>query len=218
MTNTTSAHEHSFAHPHRNISALGVEDGMKVADFGAGSGAYALSLAHAVGKSGRVYAVDVQRDLLRRIHNEAHRKNLDNVDVIWGDLETPHGSKLAERSIDLVLISNLLFQLTDIRAVFDEAWRILKPAGRLAVIEWGERPPRSASFASMTIGPHRDAIVSRAQAVSGSQARGFKLAHEFHTGTHHYGLMFDIIPQEYFHFSKSEYGQEKLVAPKQKQL
>ena len=212
MKNANSAQAHSFADPHRNISALGVEDGMKIADFGAGSGAYALIFAHAVGKSGRVYAVDVQRDLLRRIHNEAHRKGLDNVDVIWGDLETPHGSKLANRSIDIVLISNLLFQMSDIHTVFDEAWRILKPTGRLAVIEWEERPPRAASSKIMAIGPHRDAIVHRAQAVSGVQARGFKLAHEFAAGAHHYGLMFDIAPQEYSHLPKSKHEQEKLVA------
>jgi ubiquinone/menaquinone biosynthesis C-methylase UbiE len=196
MEKTRSPHEHRFAHPHRNISALGVDEGMKVADFGAGGGAYTLLLAHAVGNGGRVYAVDVQRDLLRRIHNEAHHRGLNNVDVIWGDLETQHGSKLADRSIDLVLISNLLFQISDMRAVFDEAWRILKPDGRLAVIEWGERPPRAVSTGVVPIGPHRDALVHRARCIAQAHARGFKLTQEFHAGAHHYGLVFNITPKQ----------------------
>src|SRR5437588_7612192 len=55
---------------------------------------------------------------------------------IWADLEKPRASKLADRRADLVLISNLLFQLSDKKAPLKEAWRILKPAGRLAVIDW----------------------------------------------------------------------------------
>jgi ubiquinone/menaquinone biosynthesis C-methylase UbiE len=127
-----------FAHPGKNIAALGIEPGMMIADFGAGSGAYVLEIAKVLEKSGRVYAVDVQKDLLRRIHTEAKKRGIDQcVELIWGDLEAPGGSKIADDMVDLVLISNLLFQVPDKLALLREARRILKPMaawGRYAKI------------------------------------------------------------------------------------
>jgi ubiquinone/menaquinone biosynthesis C-methylase UbiE len=172
-----------FAHPPRNVSILGIEPGMKVADFGSGSGAYALLIAHELRGSGKLFAVDVQQDLLKRLKNEAHHQGYDNVEVLWGDLEKPRGSKIADRSLDLVLISNLLFQVEDIDALFKEAHRTLKKHGRLAIIDWSERS------GSAQIGPHRSAIVSKEKAVERASACGFEKARGFDAGTHHYGLI-----------------------------
>ena len=61
-----------FAHPVRNVDALGIEPGQTIADFGSGSGAYVLAIAEKLHNKGHVYAVDVQQDLLRRTKNEAH--------------------------------------------------------------------------------------------------------------------------------------------------
>ena len=128
-----------FAHPGKNLKALGIEPGMLIADFGAGSGAYVLEAAQMLHKSGRVYAIDVQKDLLRRIHTEARKRGLDHaIEFIWGDLESAGGSKIADGLLDLVLISNILFQVPDKTAIFREARRILKPSGRAVVIDWYE--------------------------------------------------------------------------------
>src|SRR3990167_4777968 len=108
MPTQTPLKTEGFAHPRRNVAALGVEPGMNVADFGSGSGVYVLHIAEALENSGRVYAIDVQRDLLQRVKNEAHRRGFKNVDVIWTDLEHAGSSKLADRTLDLVLISNLM--------------------------------------------------------------------------------------------------------------
>src|SRR5262245_57247244 len=104
-------HTDHFAHPKRNVvSHLGIKHGMHVADFGAGSGHYALEIAEQLGASGHVYAIDIQKDLLKRLHNEAVRLKLNNVSILWGDLETPGGSKIADHTVDMVLLSNVLFQ------------------------------------------------------------------------------------------------------------
>lgn len=180
------AHAHldtkDFAHPVRNITALGIEPGMTVADFGAGSGAYTLRLAEHLAGAGHVYAIDVQRDLLKRIHNEAQRRKLHTVRVIWADVEGPGGSKLADQSVDLVLMSNLLFQLDEKPRVFAEAMRIVRPHGRLAVIDWAD------SFGNM--GPTKDAVVKKETARSLAETAGFTLDREFAAGAHHYGLIF----------------------------
>ena len=126
----------AFAHPRKNVSMLGIVSGMRVADFGSGSGAYALSIAEEMNDSGRVYAIDIQKDLLRRLANESARLGRTNLDVIWADLEVPRASKLAEHSIDVVLMSNMLFQVHDKKRVIREALRVVKTNGRIAVIDW----------------------------------------------------------------------------------
>ncbi len=170
-----------FAHPRRNIGALDIRGGMKVADFGAGSGAYALAIAERLEGSGHVYAIDVQRDLLRRIANEAERRGFKNVEVIWADLEAPRASKLADASIDLVLISNLLFQVPDKIPVLREARRIVKPAGQIAIIDWAD------SYRGM--GPQKEDVVKKEAAIELAQSIGLGLVREFAAGAHHWGLI-----------------------------
>ena len=170
-----------FAHPTRNVAALGIQGGMRVADFGAGSGAYTLAIAERLEGSGKVYAIDVQRDLLRRISNEAMRRGYKNVEVLWADLEVPRASKLADASIDLVLISNLLFQVPDKIPVLREARRIVKPAGHVAIIDW------SASFGGM--GPLKEDVVKKEAAIEFAKKAGLEVSREFPAGAHHYGLI-----------------------------
>ncbi|MDO8513972.1 MAG: methyltransferase domain-containing protein [bacterium] len=175
---------HGFAHPRRNVAALGVEPGMSVADFGSGSGIYVLHIAEALENFGHVYAIDVQRDLLQRVKNEAHRRGFKNVEVIWTDLEHEGASKIADGKLDLVLISNLLFQIDNKAALFHEAARILRPTGRLAVIDWRE------SYGGM--GPQKADVVTQEKALALAHEHGFELQREFPAGAHHYGLIFRL--------------------------
>ncbi len=172
----------NFAHPAQNTTLLGVEPGMTVADFGAGSGHYILEIAERLANSGHVYAIDIQQDLLRRIKNDAHKKGYTNVEIVWGDLESPNGSKIADGHADLVLVSNLLFQVSEKEAVLREAFRILRSAGRLAIIDWSD------SFGGM--GPQKKEVVKKEAAKEMAENVGFRFSEEFNAGAHHYGLSF----------------------------
>ena len=170
-----------FAHPRRNVAALGIEPGMLVADFGSGSGAYTLAIADRLEGVGHVYAIDIQRDLLRRIANEAAKLGHKNVEIIWADLEVPRASKLAGETLDFVLISNLLFQVPDKGALLAEARRILKATGRLAIVDWSE------SFKGL--GPVDEDVVPKQTGLELARKAGFELMKEFPAGAHHYGLI-----------------------------
>ena len=108
-----------FSDPQKNIEQCGIQAGMEIADLGAGSGFYTIAAAKALIATGRVYAVDAQKDLLTKIKNNAISQGLYNVEVIWGDIEKPNGTHLRESSIDLALLSNILFQLDD-----KQGWKI----------------------------------------------------------------------------------------------
>jgi ubiquinone/menaquinone biosynthesis C-methylase UbiE len=171
-----------FAHPVRNVAMLGIEPGMAIADFGAGSGVYTIAIAKRLEGVGRVYAIDIQRDLLQRIKNESHRGNFHNVEVLWADLEVPGATKIADGKLDLVLISNLLFQIEQKAMVLAEANRILRMRGRFAIIDWLE------SFGGT--GPIKEHVVSKDEAIGLGESAGAKFEREFNAGAHHYGLIF----------------------------
>lgn len=168
-----------FAHPPSHIIEIGVQPGMIVVDFGSGSGAHAFPMAEATGAKGRVYAIDVQRDLLVRIKNEAKRRDLHHIEVLWGDLETHGGSKIADGVADVVLASNVLFQVGDKHMPLREARRIIKPTGRFAIIERSGAP-----------GLHRENILSKDEALALARRADFEPVSEFDTGSHHYGILF----------------------------
>lgn len=182
-----------FAHPRRNVAALNVQQGQRIADFGAGSGAYTLAIADRLGGTGVVYAIDVQRDLLRRIANEATRRGYRNVEVIWSDLEVPRASKLADHSMDLVLISNLLFQVPDKLPILREARRIIKGGGNVVIIDWAD-PTSAHSHGEGSIGPRKDDIINKGAALEFARKSGLEFVREFAAGAHHYGLIFRPIP------------------------
>lgn len=181
------SHAQRFAHPPRIISEFGIEPGMKIADFGAGSGAYVFPSALALASSGAVYAIDIQKELLRKIKNEAKAQGLETVEILWGDLEVPHGTKLADGTIDLVIMSNVLFQLRHKNVALEEAFRVLRSGGRLALIDWSD------SFRGL--GPIAEAIVRRDEGLSLAAAAGLTLIREMHPGAHHWGLMLRKSPR-----------------------
>lgn len=170
-----------FINPIDVVQHLDLKAGDRVADFGAGSGAYTFAAAAIVGEQGRVYAFDVQNDLLVRITNEARRRNLQNIDTIWTDIEQASSTHFSDSIIDLVIISNILFQLPDKNAPFKEACRIIKDNGRVIVIDWSE------SFGCM--GPHEDDVVTQEKAREIIEANGLLCAQVFNPGAHHYGYV-----------------------------
>jgi ubiquinone/menaquinone biosynthesis C-methylase UbiE len=171
-----------FSHPETNVASWKLSLGASVADLGSGSGHYALALARAVGDAGKVYAVDIQKDLLAKVKNEGIAQGLRNIEVVWGDIEKIGGTKIKDEALDAVLLSNILFQVKEKETLAKEASRILKKEGTLAVIDWQD------SFGGL--GPHSDAVFPKEHAQKLLESVGLSLEREFSAGDHHYGLVF----------------------------
>jgi ubiquinone/menaquinone biosynthesis C-methylase UbiE len=170
-----------FAHPKDHIEFLDLDHGMKVLDVGAGAGHHAIELAKAVGKTGTVFALDVQKDLLARVKKEAAEAHLHNVEIIWADIEKKGGTRLQDGICDRVLVANVMFQLEQKLHAIDEIRRVLKPAGRVMIIDWKDSVTGHSEHVSMIINP-----IDMEQLWSSA---GFKKEREFDAGSHHYGII-----------------------------
>lgn len=171
-----------FSDPVKNVEQCGIQSGMEVADLGSGSGTYSIALAKALLSTGKVYAIDIHRDLLTRLKNTAVNQGLYNIEVIWGDIDKPKGTKLRDSSVDMVFLCNILFQLEDKEGVVEETKRILKPGGRVLVVDWTD------SYAGL--GPKQQAIVKKETAKEMFESSGFHLEKEISAGAHHYGFIY----------------------------
>ena len=171
----------AFLHPGQAVAAAGIHEGMQVADFGAGAGFFTRAAARAVGDTGVVWAVDLNRDLLPRIKNLAAGEGLNTVEVIHGDIEAVGGSNLPADTFDFVLITNVLFGLENLGECVAEARRVLKKSGRALVIDW------AGSFGGL--GPHPDHVISLEKAQNLFEKHGFGILSHIDAGAYHWGFV-----------------------------
>jgi ubiquinone/menaquinone biosynthesis C-methylase UbiE len=173
-----------FANPDHCVAQLGLQEGMRIADFGAGTGFYAKAASYRVGHTGKVYAIEVQKGLVKKLESEIRTEGITNVDCIWGDIEKLHGTKIADKTMDAVIVSNVLFQVEDKLGLIDEAKRVLKKNGKVLLIEWSD------SFGGMGPAPHH--VVSKEKAQELFERRGFKVLETISANDHHYGIIFTL--------------------------
>ena len=122
------------------LAALGVVEGQRVADVAAGQGYLTKPLARRVGKSGRVYAVEIGEESLRALRELVTRDSLSNVEVVAG---TPTDPRLPE-TIDGAVILNSYHELTDYAAMLDGIKRALRPGGLLVLVDNMHLPGQGA--------------------------------------------------------------------------
>ena len=187
-----------FLEPARIVRNFGLKSGDHVADFGAGHGYFTIPLGQAVGPEGGVYAIDIQKPALDIIRSKARVLHLLNIEYIRADLDEPGSSGLQERFLDFVLIANALFQAEDREVLLREAWRVLRPGARMAMVEWDVAVPRletavadpGTADVAVPLGPPAAMRVKKETARMLATQAGFELDREFAAGPHHYGLLF----------------------------
>src|SRR3954451_599017 len=121
--------------PSKAIPALQIRPGQTVADIGAGSGYYTVRLSDAVGPAGRVFATDIQPEMLALLHKrlDSRKEGPNNVELVLG---TPTESKLPDGAIDLALMVDVYHELAQPQVYLRSLKRALKSDGRLVLIEF----------------------------------------------------------------------------------
>ena len=160
-----------------------IKEGDTVADFGCGAvGHFIFPAARLVGADGRVFAVDIQKNVLSSIQSRARLDNLHNVDPLWADIERPNGVRVADQTFDLVLVVNNLFMVKHADDLAEETRRTCKIDGTVVVADWSQ--------VASPLGPAPRERVSPAMAESLFVKHGFSLDHAFVPGPYHWGLVF----------------------------
>ena len=124
--------------PSKAVTALDLRPGQVVADIGAGSGYYTMLLSKAVGPRGRVYATDIQPEMLALIKKKIDVAPASNVELVLG---TPAESRLPDGALDVALMVDVYHELAQPQAFLQSLRRALKPDGRLILIEFRKENP-----------------------------------------------------------------------------
>ena len=128
----------------RLLSALSLKEGQTFLDVGCGNGNYTLAIAQVIGDKGSIYAIDMWEDGIGELMSRATANGMNNIHASVGDASI--GIPIEDEYIDTCLMATVLHDLvqenTD-KGTLKEIWRVLKPDGRLAIIEFKkmEGPP-----------------------------------------------------------------------------
>jgi len=174
----TSLRNLEFLNPEKVLKQLKLKDNMTAADFGCGSGGWAIPLAKKL-EDGKVYAIDILEEPLSALRAKTKLEKILNVETILADIE--RGVDIFEGSCDLVLITNLLFQVDDKKKVLAEGKRILKKGGKILAVDWKK---------DALLGP-KGSVVSPEQIKKIARELGLKSENEFEAGTYHWGLILE---------------------------
>jgi ubiquinone/menaquinone biosynthesis C-methylase UbiE len=162
--------------PQAVVQALAIVPGMCVADLGAGTGYFSRYLSTAVGETGTVLAVDTEPNLVVHLRRRAEQEHTANVVPI---LASPDNPRLPAGAVDLVLIVDTVHHIDDRINYFRRLQRFLKPAGRVAVIDFKKE--------EIPVGPPLEHKLAPEQVVEEFQAAGYELVAQP-----------DVLPYQYF--------------------
>jgi ubiquinone/menaquinone biosynthesis C-methylase UbiE len=124
--------------PDRAINALGIQEGSTVADVGAGSGYMSVRMARRVGPKGKVYATDIQPQMLELLRRRLARENVTNIELVLGAIDDP---KLPEAAIDLILMVDVYHEFSEPQKMLRGMMKALKPGGRIVLLEYRKEDP-----------------------------------------------------------------------------
>jgi len=146
------------------LNAIGLKPGMTVAEVGAGTGYVALRMAKRVGPNGKVYANDLQPQMLTLLRNNAVKGGITNVETVLGSETDP---RLPPGQMDLIILVDVYHEFSEPQKMLQGIRRALKPDGRLVQLEYRKEDP------NVPIQP--DHKMSVAEAKTEVEAEGFKL-------------------------------------------
>ncbi len=165
-----------FLNPKQVLDQIELKPSMIIADFGSGSGGWVIPLAKKL-KHGKIYALDILEEPLSALNAKLKmEKGSLPIETMKADIEKK--TPLSVDRCDLILMTNLLFQVEDAEAVFKEVDRVLRPDGKILVVDWKKEASQ---------GPEERIDIEKIKEIG--EKFGLKTKKEFEPGKYHYALV-----------------------------
>lgn len=171
----------AYQKPHEVITALKLKEGEVIADIGAGSGYFTFRLAHHIGDTGRVYAVDVGADMIVHLNRRIRDLQLKNVVTI---LAAPDDPLLADASVDRFFICDTWHHIENHDRYLALLKKMLKPGGQIIMVDFKKEPTPT--------GPPMAMRISRDDLVQEMETNGFRVDAEHTFLPYQYFLVFKV--------------------------
>ncbi len=170
--------------PETVLKNAGVVKGMTMADLGSGPGFFTIPLAMATGEKGLVYAVDSNVSMLNALKENIARSGVDSriIELINSDVSR---TGIPKGSVDIVLFANVLHEVEDRKAFFQEVRRISKPTAYIIDVDWKKIKTEH--------GPPLKERLSEDEAKQVFLENGFSVIKQTGAGPYHYELIFKPI-------------------------
>lgn len=168
--------EQEFLNPGKVLNQLELEKDMIAVDFGSGSGGWAIPLAKKL-EDGKVFAVDILEEPLSALRSRAKLEKIFNIETMKVDVE--QGTQISPESCDLVLMTNLLFEVENKKGVLGEGKRVLGPGGKILIVDWKKDAFLGPQLGRLSV----DDVKKVAEEI------GLKIEKEFEADIYHWGLI-----------------------------
>ena len=180
MNNDNFLFMNDFLDPDKILDNLILWPDMQAADFGCGSGGWTIPLSKRLRKGevvGLVYGVDVLDAPLSALESKARLEKISNIKTVKTDLEK--GCPFGDNSMDVVLATNIFFQMEDKSQLLGEIKRVLKPNGQALVVDWLDGTALSPKQGGISASEAREMV----------KKAGFRVRKEFGAGKWHWGML-----------------------------
>ena len=161
--------------PARALGEFGVHQTATLADLGCGPGFFTIPAAKIVGPRGHVHAADVQAEMLERVREAAAANRLTNIETHLVR-EEPRGERwsydfgVPHASCDLALVAFVLHEAEDPASFLRAAAILLKPSGRIAVLQWEKRDTYAGPAVQVRMTPQETLASARAAGLEAQAA------------------------------------------------
>jgi arsenite methyltransferase len=169
----------AYQKPHEVLTALGIKQGEVIADIGAGSGYFTFRLAHHVGNNGKVYAIDVNPDMILHLNRRIRDLKAMNVSSILAEADDP---LLPERSVNRFFFSDSWHHIENHEKYLSLMKKMLKAGGEVVMIDFHKK--------ELPVGPPMQTKIAREDLIKQMESNGFWLAKEHTFLPYQYFLVF----------------------------
>jgi arsenite methyltransferase len=166
--------------PDEVIAALNLKAGETLADIGAGSGFFSFRFSPKVGDSGRVFAVDINPDMILYMNHYIRDRKVKNVTTV---LSAPEDPLLPDVSISRFFICNTWHHVQSRPQYLALMKKMLKPGGQIVILDYKKE--------KLPVGPPPEMKLAREEVIREMEAGGFKLAKELSFLPYQYFLVFE---------------------------